>query len=706
MAPLRIARLVLIASLLAGPALAADEIHWTIKGQTAVTFDWRGSETTIRYGTTTAYGTTVTAVTPSPVPISSPGPFWEARITGLQENTLYHYSIGSGPDHTFRTPLPRGTSDFWVSVEGDIGPGTWPRVADVQSLIAATPPSFVLAVGDLTYANDEGQQAADDHFNGVMPWSQDVAYMPTWGNHEYDEGPGMQNYKGRFDLPNAQASPGQTEEWSWFDYGNVRFISYPEWGTGTGADWYPKATALMDQAQNDPAIQFIVTFGHEPAYSSGWHTGETDLAGYLGTLGSSHSKYVLNLNGHSHDYERSYPQSGVTHITAGIGGANLEEASGSCLWVGGCPPPAWSAFRAMHHGVVRLHVTSGRIDGQMICGPVGDNGSNINDITCTRGSVVDAWSLVAPGTATACPVFPANNIWNTDISTLPVHAKSTTWVGAIGASKNLYVGFAPNTFGMRWVYTNASTPKVSITFGQVPSQSDPGPYPFTATTPLEVGTIDAHAFMVDTSTCTLYELYNASWNNGAPRADAGMVFPLASNALHHDGWPSCDDAGLPIFPGITRLEEVQAGAIRHALRFEAATAHIDGTLGAHLWPARHDPDYTGVFDSNLPPMGARFRLKGSFNISTYSPQAQVVLRALQHYGMFLADIGLDWELIGTADPNWSASLLNELQTVPASQFEVVDESSLMVDPNSAQAGPPGTADTTPPAPVADLRVRH
>ncbi len=111
-------------------------------------------------------------------------------------------------------------------------------------------------------------------------------------------------------------------------------------------------------------------------------------------------------------------------------------------------------------------------------------------------------------------------------------------------------------------------------------------------------------------------------------------------------------------------------------------------------------------NSSAPPMGARFRLKAGYNISGFSPRAQVVLRALQHYGMFLADVGLDWELVGTADPGWDTSVIQELQTIPANQFEAVDESSLMVNINSAQARPPSGADTTPPAPVADLRVRH
>ena len=393
-------------------AHAADEIHWTIKGQTAVTFDWRGAETTIRYGLTPTYGTTVTATAPYATPNSSPGPFWQAPLTGLHENTLYHYSIGTGPDHTFRTPPPRGTSGFTFCVEGDIGPGTFSRMPVIQSLIASQSPRFVLCVGDLTYGNEEGMPAVDSHFNAVMSaWSQDVAYMPTWGNHEYDESPTIPNYRGRFDLPNGQSIPGYAGQyWDWFDYGNVRFISYPSASYGVFSDWNTRVKTLMDQAQSDPAIEFIVTCGHEPAYSSGYHSGETDLASYMGALGASHSKYVLNLNGHSHDYERTYPQSGVIHITAGIGGADLEETgNSSCLWVGGCPPPSWSAFRAMHHGVVALHVTPGRIDVQMICGPAGDNGSNLNDVVCTQGSTVDAFTVVDRSLLSA-PSFPVRSL--------------------------------------------------------------------------------------------------------------------------------------------------------------------------------------------------------------------------------------------------------------------------------------------------------
>ena len=304
--------------------------------------------------------------------------------------------------------------------------------------------------------------------------------------------------------------------------------------------------------------------------------------------------------------------------------------------------------------------------------------------TRTGTAAITVTAASSGGSLGNCRIFPPDNIWNTDISTLPVHSMSATWVATIGASKTLWAGFYPNTFGMKYVLTSASTPMVPITIvGQDPRDSDvPGPYPFTASTPLEVGNPDAHAFMIDTTTCTLYEMYLAEWNSGNPQAHAAVIWNLASNALRTDGRSSADEAGLPIFCGLARWDEVQAGAIRHALRFEATEAHINGTTGSHLWPARHD---TQTPNSNAPPMGARFRLKASYDISGFSPHTQVVLQALKHYGMFLSDVGLDWELVGTADPGWDTNMIRELLTVPANQFEAVDESSLMINPNAAQS---------------------
>ncbi len=427
----RLAPALVLVATWATPALCADEIHWTIIGASAVSFDWRGSESTIRYGPTTAYGQTATGAAPSPTPISSPGPFHEAKLTGLQPNTLYHYSVGTGPDHTFRTPPPRGSSGFTVAAEADIGDAaSYAPMAGVQSLIAGVKPAFVLGIGDLTYANPNGLPVADAHFNDVMVWSQDAAYMPVWGNHEWDvpSADDMRDYKGRFDLPNPQTSPGAPavsccgEDWSWFDYGNVRFIAYPEpWTSDTWTDWNTHAVALMDQAQADPTIKFIVTFGHQPAYSSGHHPGEPQIKGYLDALGDSHSKYVLNLNGHSHDYERSSPQHGVVHLTVGTGGADLEQ-DGSCLWLT-CTQPAWSVYRAMRHGAMVLRFSDSAISGQFLCGPAG---GGTDDINCTPGSVVDAFTISAPGGGSSGLVTDPTLVFTEPMTPRPAYLTPTT----------------------------------------------------------------------------------------------------------------------------------------------------------------------------------------------------------------------------------------------------------------------------------------
>lgn len=426
----------ILASLAIGSAQAADEIHWTITGQTSVTFDWRGPESTIRYGLTTSYGQTVPAAAPGILPISSSGPFWEARLTGLRENTLYHYSIGNGADHTFFTAPPRGTSGFEVAVEGDIGDSTsYTNMPLVQQLIAQDPPKFVLMLGDLTYGNTHGQSHVDQHFNDVMIWSQEVAYMPIWGNHEWASGDDLSNYKGRFDLVNPQTSPGAPvlgccgEDWYWFDYGNARFIAYPEAYSGAWSNWFTSVRAVMDAAQSDPLTRFIVTFGHRPAYSSGHHPGAASLAGYMTSLGASHSKYVLNLNGHSHNYERIHPQSGVVHITAGTGGSGLEQ-DGTCLYLT-CTQPSWSAFRAMHLGVVRLRFTNTTIEGSFVCGPAG---SGVNDISCSAGTIIDSFVIGAPsGTDTNRP---------TVLVTAPVAGSTVSGTISVTASASDNVGVA------------------------------------------------------------------------------------------------------------------------------------------------------------------------------------------------------------------------------------------------------------------------
>jgi len=278
-----------------------------------------------------------------------------------------------------------------------------------------------------------------------------------------------------------------------------------------------------------------------------------------------------------------------------------------------------------------------------------------------------------------CPVFPSDNVWNTDVSSLPVHAKSEEWLATMQAdATNLHPDFGAPPYGLPFAIVGDGHPDVFIDF-LYDDESDPGPYPFGPDIPIENGS-DAHALMIDRDSCVLYELFAADWNDGNPRAGSGAIFDLGSNALRPDGWTSADAAGLAIFPGLVRYDEVLAGAIRHAIRFttELTDCH-------HVWPARHD---AGTCDPSYPPMGARFRLKASFSLAGFSPQAKVVLRAMKRYGMLLADNGSNWYFQGTRDPRWSDELLDQLKSVPASAFEAIDESACVVNPDSAEADCP------------------
>ena len=296
-------------------------------------------------------------------------------------------------------------------------------------------------------------------------------------------------------------------------------------------------------------------------------------------------------------------------------------------------------------------------------------------------------AAAAPVPPSTCPVFPTDNIWNADISSLPVHPRSAQWLASTAAATTLlHPDFGGPPYGFPYIVVDNSHPTVSVAF-QYAGESDPGPYPVGADTPIESGS-DHHALILNKDTCTLYELFDLAGSGSSWTAGSGAIFPLGSNALRPSGWTSADAAGLPILPGLVRWDEVQAGAITHAIRFTAQRSDT-----SFLWPARHQAGTAS--NPALPPMGARFRLKAGYNVATFSPQAQVILRAMQHYGLILADNGSNWFFSGTEDAAWPDALLSELKTIPASQFEAVDESSLMVDPNSAV-----TASSCPTAPTS------
>ena len=279
-----------------------------------------------------------------------------------------------------------------------------------------------------------------------------------------------------------------------------------------------------------------------------------------------------------------------------------------------------------------------------------------------------------PGTT--CTVFPADNVWNMDISKLPVNANNATWLQSMNASTtHLHPDFGPpKDYGIPFdVVTNAH-PTIPVKFLYA-DESDPGPYPFGRDIHVEGGS-DRHALMINKDTCTRYELYAARLKGSKASAGSGAIFNLSSNALRPATWTSADAAGLPIFPGLVRYDEVQAGFIGHAIRFTVAC-----TQRSFIWPARHQ---AGQANPACPPMGARFRMRPGFDISGYSPQARVILTAMKHYGLFLADNGSDFFFQGAVDPAWPASLIAELKTVPGSAFQAINESGCQVGPDSAR----------------------
>ena len=297
--------------------------------------------------------------------------------------------------------------------------------------------------------------------------------------------------------------------------------------------------------------------------------------------------------------------------------------------------------------------------------------------------------VLSPAAFGACTLFPADNIWNVPVDTLPLEAHSNAYVATIGAAKSMHADFGSGEWppgsgspiGIPYAEVPGSQSRVSVTF-DYDDESDPGPYPIPPDAPIEGGPEsdgDRHILIVDRDNCILYELFYAfPQEDGSWHAGSGAIFDLKSHALRPETWTSADAAGLPILPGLVRYDEVASGEIRHAIRFTAPQ-----TRRAYVWPARHYA--SSLTGEQYPPMGQRFRLRAGFDISGFSPQTQVILRALKKYGMILADNGSSWYISGAPDERWNNDVLHELHRVLGSNFEAVDVSSLMIDPDSGQA---------------------
>ncbi len=302
--------------------------------------------------------------------------------------------------------------------------------------------------------------------------------------------------------------------------------------------------------------------------------------------------------------------------------------------------------------------------------------------------------LASPGTAAGpypalgeCTVFPApaaslparapsqddETAWNQDISKAPRAVGSAATIAYIDAhgGDHLHPDFgSPRTYGFPYSVVGAGQPRLAIHYTAYGDESDRGPFPVPAGAPVEGGAKsdgDRHVVVVDRSACRLYELYRAFPEGGGKphwNADSGTAWDLRSAARRTDGWTSADAAGLPIFPGLVRYDEVASGHLDHAIRVT-----FDSTREAWIHPASHCAGDTG--DAAAPAMGTRLRLKAGFGLGSFSGGAKVIATALKHYGMIVADNGSDWYFSGSSDRRWDDENLNQLKRIPGSAFEVV-----------------------------------
>ncbi|HSU27945.1 MAG TPA: hypothetical protein VLJ68_06165 [Chitinophagaceae bacterium] len=291
--------------------------------------------------------------------------------------------------------------------------------------------------------------------------------------------------------------------------------------------------------------------------------------------------------------------------------------------------------------------------------PTGGGGGGTNTCTATRAAVENIG------------IFPTDNPWNKDISAEPIDPYNTQIIQGISSpvikadfGAGLWQG-AP--IGIPYIVVCGNQPKLAIHYTDYGDESDPGPFPIPQSAPIEGnGNGDSHVIAVNIENKILYELFNAHINGDHWDASSGAVFNLNSNQLRPETWTSADAAGLPIFPGLVRYEEILKGEIDHPIRFTLTSNNVKP---AYIYPARHKVSSSGGLYSL--PFGARIRLKASFDISGYSSTNQVILRAMKKYGLILADIGSNMYISGAPDERWNNDDLRQLGQVHGSNFEVI-----------------------------------
>lgn len=278
------------------------------------------------------------------------------------------------------------------------------------------------------------------------------------------------------------------------------------------------------------------------------------------------------------------------------------------------------------------------------------------------------------------PVFPPSNWWNQDIRSAPVDPNSTAFINVIGASRRLHPDFGPPPYGIPYIGVGGTQPLLPIAFVSYPGESDSGyagqlGYPVPEEAKFQPNFIeggvpgggssgDRHLIVIDRDRWVLFELFATRWNAGANRweAGSGAIFDLNRNDRRPDGWTSADAAGLAILPGLVKFDEMLRGEIGHAFRVTVRSTN------GYVWPASHRAGST----TGALPMGARLRLKASKNLSGFPPDVQRIFRAMQTYGLIVADNGSDMYITGTMDPRWNNNVLNPaFSALMASDFEVV-----------------------------------
>jgi hypothetical protein len=287
-------------------------------------------------------------------------------------------------------------------------------------------------------------------------------------------------------------------------------------------------------------------------------------------------------------------------------------------------------------------------------------------------------AIFATAALAGCPLFPASSQWNQRVDGLPVQPRSAAMIAAVGADARAHADFGSGLYqgrpiGIPFRVVKKGQRRVPVSF-DYRDESDRGPYPIPRNAPIEGGRNgdgDRHVIVLERSRCRLWELFDAhpvaggrSW-----KAGSGATWRLRSNRMRPAGWTSADAAGLPILPGLARYGEVRRGHIDHALRIT-----VPRTRNSYLYPARHAASSDS--DPDLPAMGQRVRLRGSFDVSGYPPQTRVVLRALKRYGALVADNGSAWYVSGAPSKGWHNGDLATFARVRGSDFEVVDSSRL------------------------------